>query len=360
MAREKEILEQVRSIWHIQVRDVEEGKNGFHWWPGHHKVTVTCVTSKDSVALSDLDPDPDVCCLKVSTEVVKGIDLGNPKVRAVVAHLGNTAPSYAWTYVPPEVTKKYELPNDGAIWFHSAVYVTAETATWLPAFFARLAIMQAIDAERMAAVIAQTLGGGAANLSGPRHEGLSGDIDDILYVGSPYRAVGQEPSKWAGSAEFASIGEQFGNSDMCFGTGDGSGLTLETPFGSGSALIRLNPDVPHPALGNGLLSTVELPAFESLDTTEDTCMWLNFFSWVQWTKAPVLATWRPRQVGDKYVPACGTHIPNALYANGLATNVALWSIGLARWARQTLRPDLKDVPMMEVYAARFAPPEGQK
>ena len=48
-----------------------------------------------------------------------------------------------------------------------------------------------------------------------------------------------------------------GRSDSAFGFGDKTGLSMETPFGSDSALVRLHTDRPHPSLGSGLLSTLQ-------------------------------------------------------------------------------------------------------
>jgi hypothetical protein len=345
MIQANELLQQVKAVWHVDENAVEEIEDGFLWWPGNHKVTARC-------SKSQLESDPDAWRLIATTEFIKGVDLG--KKASFIALVSALSPTYAWVYTPPEVTKRYGLPDDGAISFHSSVYVRPETVSWLPAHFARLAIMQPIDAQRMADTTAKTLGG-SAHYSGPRYARGSEHGDEILEVAEViYSPAGKEPSKWAGSAEFGAIAERYGKNDMCFGMGDGHGLTLETPFGSDSALIGLQHDQTHPALGAGLLTTIQLPVSDTLDASTDTCMWLNFFAATMWTSAPMLGTWHPKERGEKrFLPAYGTFTPNALYADSLATNMALWSVGLARWTRQRVWPDVQDLTMIQVLNARL-------
>ncbi len=345
--RAEEILREIRAVWQVDDDFSESIENGFHWWPGYHKVTVRCLPYSDT-------DHARAQRVTVTTEFVTGVDFTNPKITAVIASMASFAPTYSRVYTPPEVAREYDMPLDGQISFQSSVCVRPDTVGWLPALFAKLAIMQPIDAERLAAAEAELLGG-RADTSGPRLVERGRSIDNMLNVAQAvFVPIGQEACRWAGSDEFGEIAERFGRSDMSFGTGGPEGLTLETPFGTSSALISLHHDIKHPALGAGLLSTIQLPVFEALDASTDTCMWLNFLASRSWTDVPVLGSWHPKQnQGDQYSPAYGVLVPNALYAPGLATNMALWSLGLVRWARQTVWPHLEDRPMHEILAARF-------
>lgn len=342
------ILEAVRSVWQVNEEFTEPFKDGFFWWPGHHKVTVRCEQQSPS-------GESEAWRVTVETEYAKGVDFGNPKVVGLFGNLAGVAPTYGWVYVPPEVTGKYNLPPDGKIGFKSSAYIRPETAGWLPSFFARLVVMQPIDAERLGAAEFLRILGGEADLSGPRTSGPDHPIDDILNVAQVvFAPSGQESSRWSGSDEFGDIAERFGRNEMSFGNGSPEGLTLETPFGTSSALIRCRHDVKHPALGSGLLTSIQLPVFDGYEATWETCMWLNFFASTSWTDAPVLGSWHPKEVQTgKFSPSYGAFVPNALYAPGVASNMALWSLGLARWARQALWPDLEDLPMREILEARF-------
>ena len=61
----------------------------------------------------------------------------------------------------------------------------------------------------------------------------------------------------AGHGGVEEINSLIGRSDWAFGFADTTGLSMETPFGSDSALVRLHTDQPCPRLGHGLLSTVQ-------------------------------------------------------------------------------------------------------
>lgn len=71
--------------------------------------------------------------------------------------MGAFSPSYAWVFTPQEVIKEYGLQPDGEVYFQSTAYLRPDTASWLPEFFGRLAIMQPIDAQRTASNTAELL-----------------------------------------------------------------------------------------------------------------------------------------------------------------------------------------------------------
>ena len=82
-------------------------------------------------------------------------------------------------------------------------------------------------------------------------------------------------------------------------------------------------------------------------------MWLNYLGSTSWTEAPIHGTWHPQElIPSTFCPAYGAFIPNALYSNGLAMNVALWNLSLARWARKKVWPQLTDKPNQDILAAR--------
>ncbi len=342
------ILEQFRYVWQVDKEFTEPLEDGFCWWPGHHKVTVRCEQQGP-------DGESDAWRVTVTTEYAKGVDLSDPKILRLLGSAAVLAPSYGWVYAPPKVNGKYDLPQDGGISFKSSVYIRPETADWLPRFFARVVVMQPVDAERLGAAEFLQMLGGEADRGGPRVAKPDHLLDDILNVAQVvFAPAGQESSRWSGSDEFGDIAERFGRSDMSFGNGGPEGLTLETPFGSSSALVRCHNDVRHPALGSGLLTSIQLPVFDTDEATLETCAWLNFFASVSWTGVPVLGSWHAKEVCEgQFAPAYGTFIPNALYAPGLATNLALWGIGLARWSRQALWPELEDLSMREILQARL-------
>ena len=113
-----EMLQQFHQIWQMDSKYVEEIEDGFHWWPGHHKVTVRCAPKGDH-------SDPDAWRLTVSTAFLKGVSFEDPKIAGLLPSLGSFSASYGWVYTPPEVSRKFELPADGAIAFYSCLLYTS-------------------------------------------------------------------------------------------------------------------------------------------------------------------------------------------------------------------------------------------
>jgi hypothetical protein len=167
---------------------------------------------------------------------------------------------------------------------------------------------------------------------------------------------GKKKSKWSGSDEFEQFAEKHAKNDVCFGFGDKEGMTLETPFGADSALIRFQTDQQHPQLGNGLLITTQIRTFQRF---EDACVeaaGLNFFESRFWTDFPQLGCWHPQETSENKANWAHTcFIPNALYMPRLVENFAYWAIGRVQWARRTRFPQLKDQTIAEILESRFRP-----
>lgn len=43
-----DMLDEIRAIWQVKASQCEGIDNGFHLWPGHHKVTVRCTSSSSA------------------------------------------------------------------------------------------------------------------------------------------------------------------------------------------------------------------------------------------------------------------------------------------------------------------------
>jgi hypothetical protein len=340
-------VHRIANLWQVDDDRVTWSDDGFDWWPGSFRVSV--LSQKSSV-----DELGETWRLIVRTAFLKELPVEDDKKRSLIALMSAFAPTYSWVYTPFQIAEKYGADVDRTLRFQSTAYLRADTMGWLPELFGRLAILQAIDAQRQAEVSAPMLGA-VPDVSLPSESAATDHLDEMLNVAELcYLPMGQNASRWTGSGEFAQVAERFGKSDLCFGTGGQDGLTLETPFGSSSALVRLRADQRHPALGAGLLATLELPFWEDQAAATDTCMWLNFFESVLWSDAPQLGGWHVRETGKgSFGIASASFFPNALYKDGLATNIALWQLGRARWAKQQLWPDLVDLTMMEVLTKRL-------
>jgi hypothetical protein len=343
----REAVERIAAVWQVDAARRVDVDGGFDWWPAQHRVSVRHTKA-------NAEEHGEAWRVSVTTEFLTGANVASAECRKTLVMLGSMAPTYAWIFVPPDVNREYEIPIDGNVELRSSVTLRADTNDWLPEFLARVAILQPIHAQRMATSVAELVGG-RSHVSGPGNAAPDAFVDDILGVDAAvFGPEGQAPSRWLECAEFAAVAETYGRSDTCWGNGDRSALALETPYGRASSRIRLHTDIVHPWLGNGLLSTVELPFTAAPDAIVDECAWLNFFESRFWTDFPQLGSWHPREhPNGESRSASAWFLPNALFAPGIATNAALWAVARARWVRQTLHPDLKDLPMNEILRERF-------
>ena len=343
----RQAVEHIASLWEVDSDRVVETQEGFDWWPSRFRVSVRVQQHAGADRAREWR-------LVVDTAFLKGVDLGKAERIKNIATFSQTAPSYAWVYTPEEARKEYKLENDGRIDFSTTAYVRDDMAGWLPKFIGGMAIMQAIDAHRTADTMALILKG-QMDTSGPNGRPADEHYDDMLNVGGSFFVPeGRKPSAWLDTTEFSEVAERFGRSDLCFGNGDPTGLTLETPIGTSSALIRLRTDVPHPSLGNGLLASLEFPFVKDEAATLDDCLWLNFLESRFWTDVPQMGSWHLRPADDgQFRAGHSLFVPNGLFSPGIATNIALWQFGRARWVKNTLYKNLEDLTMQKILEARF-------
>jgi hypothetical protein len=342
----KQAVEQIAAMWQVDPARSVQREDGFEWWPGDFRVAVTAHRRPDGSV-------PECWCLTIRTDFLKDVPVDNEKfvqLTALSAHVA--ALTCAWVYPPAELLQRYGIAERPKLWLANSAYVTAETADWLPHFLASMGLMQPTNAQIQAAGTAEIIQGGSPDVSSPRGmklEGLDGMLDVAELVFAPR---GNEANRWIGTGEFEETAETWGRSDLCFGIGDPQELTLETPFGEASALIRLRTSERHPQLGTGLLGTIQLPIENECNAVAHECARLNFMETL-WTDIPLFGCWSPHQsLNGRYAPAFTSFIPNALYRPGLATNMALWLFARARWVRMELFPQLRDRAMAEILKER--------
>src|SRR5262249_46736337 len=104
---------------------------------------------------------------------------------------------------------------------------------------------------------------------------------------------------------------------------------------------------------HGLLATLRLPFLTTLGESVEYSATLNLLEAASWTGFSQLGCWHIRQhEGDRFILAFMLFIPNALYARGIATQVAFWFLQRARCARKELWPSLVDETMAEILKRR--------
>jgi hypothetical protein len=339
-------LDAISEAWQVTETRVERLENGFNWWPGSFKVSVTCLQSDE---IND-----ETWRISVQTDFLKDVEIGNFEIRKRIGLASSCAPSFAWVYTPAEVSEKFAIePIDKTLRFVSSAYLNRDNIDWLPNLFSKLAILQPIIAEQQFDPLAKLLGA-IPNISSPPNAKSNARTFELSGLGLYLTSQGDSKSHWAGSDEFAKIGEMYGKNDQFYSNGDELGLSLETPMGSSSALIRLLSEPSHPTFRSGLLATAQLPFVDDEQSIIDQCMWLNFLQSVHWTNSPQLGTWHAKEkMTNEFSAAHGIFIPNVLYQKGLATQITHWQIGNAKSAKGLLWADLEDLSMKEVLYQRF-------
>jgi hypothetical protein len=291
----------------------------------------------------------------IQTDFVKdiAIDSGHFEKKAEVASHFVTS-TYAWIYALKSPGNEFDLSGlRPALWFSSSGYISSKIVGWMTELLANTGIIQPIDAQTQAAGVSKMLGTGSPDTSRPEALKDAG-LDEILkVVAVVYAPLGKRPSRWVGTDEFEKFAEQYGRSDACFGFGDPSGMTLETPFGADSALITFRTDEKHPQLGHGLSVTLQLPFLADRLTIAKEAAALNLLEYLSWTGFPQLGCWHLRQSrGEQYAVAFSLFLPNALYKPVLVTNIAFWFLMRARWVREKRFPKMKDLTMLEILNER--------
>ncbi|HEY7247634.1 MAG TPA: hypothetical protein VH678_27500 [Xanthobacteraceae bacterium] len=332
-------IQKIAETWQVDKARSQWSERQFNWWPGDFRVCVRAQipSDQDYLTCDDSHQPAHACRLITITDLLKDFSPDGKRLAQCALFARNLTSTYAWVHPPG-------LDNEG-FWLSSSAYIDGENIGWMPEFFAKTSIIQAINAQIHAPRVAELLGSGVPDHSRPaalRDAGLDEMLEVIAQV---YVPLGQQQSRWTGTDEFEKFAEEWGRSDLCFGNGDTTGLTLETPFGNDTALVRLHTEGKHPQLGYGLLGTLQVPYFAELEMIARECADLNALESGSWTGFPQLGCWHWQESrGTQGGLAFTSFIPNALYQPGIATNLAIWLVARSRWLRQIKWPDAVDQP----------------
>jgi hypothetical protein len=341
-------------VWQIDpermqwVTDAAGLTRGFEWWPGDYRVDVLFTYSG-----TEDEPRAKISCL---TRYLKDIDIFDEKFELLAGMFPRSFSSTYSPVYPPATILKDAQDGDkrGVMYLSSSIYIDNENSGWMTDLFAGTAIIQPVNAQIQAGTVWKILNSGQPDIGRPPElEGLP--LDNILetmeYI---YAPIGKQPNRFVGTDEFEQFVAKYGRLERCFGTGDQSGLTLETSFGTDSALIRLITDQPHPQLGNGLLAILQLPYSDDEMSIARSVAVLNFTEAYGWTGFPQIGSWHSaRNRGDSDGLAFTLFMPNALCKPMLVTNVAFWLMQRAEWAKKTIWPGMTDLPIWEIIENRL-------
>jgi hypothetical protein len=337
-------LSEILRAWSVDNADVAPTKAGFDWLPGSHMVRVR-------ISEDERKSQPPRYRISITTDFIRSVPVHDPAfVRKAGVFAGSLCPTYSPVFPPSEVVKKYFDGQPIDMQLFGSAYVDETTAPWLVGFLARVSIIQPSFAERVSEPMRDEFGVGVPAFAAAARRA---DPHGVLQIDHVLRAAGAGASRWTDSDEFEEFAEIHAKNDMCFGFGRANGLTLETPFGSDSALILFKADETYPPLGNGLLVETVIRLPETHEKIADMAAWLNYLESVQWTDLPQIGRWHPYESSqDQTFLAHSCFVPNEFFARGLVQNYGLWAIARAQWARGILLPDTKNLTMREILETR--------
>ena len=269
---------------------------GFDWWPGDFKIRVR---------VNGPHPELDfpLYRLNVQTDFLCNVDVTAPSFEKNISDLNQKALTFAFCVHPKSLAQslmQYGSPSEfgldlksSRVWLASTAYIHEFTKDWMTRLFAGLAVLQPIEAQ-FRADLAMLLLGGKADRSGPPGGASPTSVDDILGVDQIIAFHGQQQSKWIDTGEFEQIVERWGGRDSGFGFAGKGWLTIETPFGGHTAMLKLKTDQRHPRLGNGLVATLTLPDLcDTEGEMTDLSIEMNFLEVTHWLKVgvPLIGSW---------------------------------------------------------------------
>jgi hypothetical protein len=330
---------EIKKIWSAEESDIIEQEEGFDWLPASHKVHVRIRRDED---------DPSRYRLWVTTEFLRSVGSDDEKT---AVDIGTLTSVICPTFSPMRWNKDRSGTGTTDLHFFSSVYVSDDdTAGAFSRLLARMSVLQPLMAERAADDFARFLGGTPALATGSKRQTES----IVSHIGDMVKGKSDGISNWTGSPEFEAFVDRYARNDNCFGMADrGAGMTLETPFGSDSALIRFETEGVFPGLGNGLLVRTMLHSTDSADKICSLASLLNDLEGTQSTDFAQLGCWHLHSLSeDKSVLAHSCFIPNIFFGDGLVTNYGLWAIARALWAAKVLRRDAGTKTIGEILKAR--------
>lgn len=337
-------LEQISRTWSVDDADVRVHEHGFDWLPGSHLVRVRLYKNIET-------PAPERFRLTIDTSYLRNLPEQDAAFVQNASELArHHCPTYSIVYPPAAIVRQHFDGHAADMHLFSSAYISEENVGWLPGFLARMAIMQPIDAERNSDDAAKLFQGCVPAVAGALRRAT---VNGVLDVDRELRAAGQVDSNWIGSDEFEAFADEYARNDLCFGIADDHGMSLETPFGSDSALISFTTEDQYPPLGNGLFVGTQIPGGGDFDDVCTSAAYLNFMESVDSSDVPQMGCWHALQVSEREFRLAHTcFIPNAFFVEGLVVNLGLWALARVQLAKRMLRRDEPNLTMMEILEAR--------
>ncbi len=243
-------------------------------------------------------------------------------------------------------------PKEKVIRLWTAVTVHAEIVAWMTRLFSSLAVIQAIEAEARAEIIAEMVEGDL-DCSAHPSSGERPEADEMMTVlDNVFRPMGQRPSPWNGSEELDEI-RAILNGSNCFSMGDSTGLTAEFSFASRTSMMQIITDEENPVIGSGVGMFLQIPLWGSAESAAMIAGALNRAEANRQAPSHLIGSWCSKTIGDQSLPAFASFIPTGLYKPGLLTNLMYSAASRAQWVGQFLNPDDEPADVVDVVSRRF-------
>lgn len=172
-------------------------------------------------------------------------------------------------------------------------------------------------------------------------------------VSAVFLPRGVDKSLFADRFEFETICEQTRRINAASLGADESGIAIEVPFGTSTALITLNAKEPNPRIGVGLGVFLQLPIFANFEACARLAGWLNRKEADGDFLTQCWGAWSVKKHGKSCTVARCGFIPNALHRAGLAMDVAAASVMKLKQANQLMNPGMTEPVAWEVVATRL-------
>jgi hypothetical protein len=245
--------------------------------------------------------------------------------------------------------------DPGLLRLHSSVYIYPDLSQPCAAGHLRIlrlaAALQAEEANRIAAAIAEAVGGEPAESPHPL-TGYRPEPDEILGLWDFCGSQRGAPSSWCGP-EMSALAAELNEPPCLMATGDEDGVTAEYPFLGESSLVTFVTNEDHPSLGPGLLVMLRLPGVMDDGEAATLAMRLNGLERTAETGVAFTGSW----CSDEKSVAWVSFFPTIVQQSGLLSLLGVNMLGRAHFiATKVYGDDWTRVPA-RCALERMAEPE---
>jgi hypothetical protein len=332
-----------KDLLHVDAEWSIRTERGFTWWPYQHAQTVE--VTREAKGCDGATGS----CIGVRTEVLRDLELTECAAVAIneFAKFDNGSMS---GLVYDAKTRRLDLC--------SLVLVHDDTSEWMQRLIGVSAVLQIFEAEGAAKALVRRTGATEAT-SGHPTSGMRTTPDEMASIAqSVVVPLGQKPCAWT-STEFKDVVDKcMQGPPSLLATGDGTGYTVEFPWGNVSSLCEATSVQPHRLLGNGLRITQSFPAPALVDVDgAKAALQLNQ---LELAGTPMGYGFGSYFYGEGLL-CFSTFFPNFIHKPGLLSNLYFASAQRARalsvqFTGKDWTTDSFDFRRSEIGGAFFGPP----